>query len=64
MNFDAKIAVILSIIGTILWGLCLIAGLGTHNNELAYAFAMAAFSALLCALCVFWFEEEPCETKQ
>jgi len=55
---DGKISIILITIGSILWGLCLIAGLGMNNDQLSYVLALAGFCFLLGGNCVFWFGRE------
>ena len=68
MKPDAKIAIILSIIGTILWGMCLIVGIGMNDTATSFALGLAAVCFIIGALCVFWFGDEEdmeqsCELK-
>ena len=55
MKFSNQLALILSLIGVLLFGLCLVAGLGMGSTQLAPILAGAAFCFLLGASIVFWF---------
>jgi peptidoglycan/LPS O-acetylase OafA/YrhL len=58
MKFSNQLALILSLIGVLLFGLCLVAGLGLHDSTTSYALAMTAVCFLMGAFVAFWYAGE------
>ena len=58
MKFSNQLALILSLIGVLLFGLCLVAGLGLHDNKLSFSLAMTAVCFLMGAFVAFWYAGE------
>jgi len=54
MNFSNQLALIFSLIGVLLFGLCLVAGLGLHDDKLSFSLALVAMCSLMAAFVSFW----------